>query len=36
MTIDTSVQKKMYGFVYDTRILFENFETLPFGYKYSV
>ena len=33
MTITTSVQNKMYGFVYDTRVLFDNFETLPFGYK---
>ena len=25
-------QKKMYGFVYDKRILFENLSTLPYGY----
>ena len=33
MTVETSVQIKMYGFVYDTRILYDNFETVPFGYK---
>ena len=32
MTIETSVKNKIYGFVYDTRILFDNFETLPFGF----
>lgn len=32
-TIQTGVQQKQYGFVYDTRSLFDNFTTLPFGYK---
>ena len=31
-TIQTSVQKKEYGFVYDTRILLDNFESKPYGY----
>ncbi len=31
-TIQTSVQLKEYGFVYNTRILQENYETIPFGY----
>ncbi len=31
-TIQTSVQLKEYGFVYDTRILQDNYTTIPYGY----
>lgn len=30
--IKTSVVEKMYRFVYDKRVLTENYETLPYGY----
>ena len=31
-TIHTAIQHKQYGFVYDTRILLDNYNTIPFGY----
>jgi hypothetical protein len=31
-SIKVDIQTKQYGFVYDKRILFPNFSTLPFGY----
>ena len=34
LLITTGVQKKIYSFVYDTRILLDDFNTLPFGYKF--
>ena len=30
--INTSRKKKLYSFVYDKRVIIDNYETLPFGY----
>lgn len=32
-TVQTKTQYKQYGFVYDTRILLDNYESNPYGYK---
>ena len=32
-TVQTDIQHKIYGFVFDSRILLDNFETKPYGYQ---
>jgi hypothetical protein len=31
-SIQTSIINKLYSFVYDKRVVCENFETIPYGY----
>ena len=31
-SIDTSIVKKLYSFVYDKRIMIDNYETKPYGF----
>ena len=31
-TVQTDVEMKKYGFVYDKRVLFEDLTTLPYGF----